>query len=318
MKALITGGTGLIGSEVARRLVAGGGDVVLFDASPNYNRLDGIANMVEVVKGDVGDPGDVLDTVKLAAPDTIFHLAAILSKPSNDDPTLGYNVNVQGTFNLLEAARVAGVPQVVFSSSINVYNLDIDADVIDDRTLQRPIMLYGAAKSFGENLGRYYSVTHGLDFRGIRFQSIVGPGVKSPGVVQYISWSIEESILGRPFTIWAKPDIRTPALYIKDAARALIELAGASRGKIKTMVYIIEGLSPTPSAQELLDLITAKIPGAQLDIVPDPAYDKIHASYRPLDSSNAAREWGWKPRYDLEAAIDDFCIDLAENPGRYG
>ena len=297
--------------------MAGGWDVALFDSSPNHNRLDGIEDTVEVVKGDVGNSSHVFEAVKNFSPDTIFHLAAILSKPSNDDPALAFHVNAQGTFNVLEAARIFGVPQVVFSSSINVYNLDLDTDVIDDRTLQRPIMFYGATKVFGENLGNYYRITHGTDFRGIRFQSIVGPGVKSPGVLQYISWSIEHSALGRPFTIWAKPETRAPALYIKDAARALVQLANAPKQKIETVTYLIDGVTPTPSAQELADLIRKKIPGANIEIVPDPAYEQVHASYRPLDGSNAAREWGWRPQYDLEAMIDDFCIDLAENPQRY-
>src|SRR4030066_306864 len=72
------------------------------------------------------------------------------------------------------------------------HGLDIREGVINDYTLQRPQLFYGATKVFCELMGLVYKRKYGLDFRGVRYPSIVGPGVKTPGVVQYTSWVIEE------------------------------------------------------------------------------------------------------------------------------
>ena len=82
------------------------------------------------------------------------------------------------------------MPQVLFSSSIAAYGSGHLFGVVNDDTLQRPRLFYGATKLFGEHMGLFYRRKYGLDIRGVRYPSIVGPGVKSPGVVQYTSWMI--------------------------------------------------------------------------------------------------------------------------------
>ena len=256
MKALITGGSGFIGAEVAR-LVAQRADAkpVLFDLHPSPERLGDLAERVEVVRGNLGTFAHVLEAVRRAAPTVIFHLGGMLSLPSEEDPAGALRANALGTYHVLEAARLFGVPQVLFTSSVGTYGLDLRERVLRDDTLQRPVNFYGATKVFGEHMGRFYRRTYGLDFRGVRYPSIVGPGVRTPGAVQYTSWMIEESAQGRPFRAWARPDTRAPVLYYKDAARALVELQQAPAESIRTVVYLVAGPSPDPSAQELADAV---------------------------------------------------------------
>lgn len=318
MATLITGGTGLIGAEVARLLLEKGEQgPVLFDFDPSQNRIDDIADRVDVVRGDVGNFSHVLNAVKQARPSVIYHLGAMLSVPSEADPASSFHINAQGTFNVLEAARLFDVPQVIFTSSIGTYGLDIQGEIIDDYTLQRPTLFYGATKVFGENMGYYYRLKHGLDFRGVRFPSIVGPGVRSPGVAQYIPWVIEECGKGNPYTIYVKPETRVPAMYIRDAARALVNLSDAPRESIETVMYLLAGISPTPSAAELADAVRAKIPHAQINFKPDMQIQRALDSLLPLDDSKARREWGWEPRYDLEQTVEDFLHELRQSPKRY-
>ena len=111
----------------------------------------------------------------------------MLSVPSDEDPSGALQTNVMGTFHVLEAARIFQVRQVIFSSSIGVYGGGIESDEITDTSLQRPAFFYGATKSFGENMGHFYKRKYGLDFRGVRYPSIVGPGVRSPSVIQFTS-----------------------------------------------------------------------------------------------------------------------------------
>jgi threonine 3-dehydrogenase len=204
MTTLITGGTGFIGAEVARLLLQKGEKKpFVFDINPALHRLDDVAEETEVVRGDLSNFSHVLNVVKAVKPKAIYHLGGMLSVPSDADPAAALQANVLGTFHVLEAARIFEVPQVFFSSTIGTYSRDIPQDaVLNDYTLQRPLLFYGATKVFCENMGLFYKRKYGLDFRGVRYPSVVGPGVKTPGVVQYTSWAIEESAKGKPFTIW--------------------------------------------------------------------------------------------------------------------
>ncbi len=189
---------------------------------------------------------------------------------------------------------------------------------MDDLTLQRPLVMYGACKLFGEHLGLFYKRNYGLDFRGVRFPALVGPGVRTRGAVQYTAWMIEESVRGKPFTVWVEPRTRAPVLYFKDAARSLVELARAPAEDIGMVNYLLAGVTPVPSAGELADLTRAQVPGARIAFAPDgnlqALLDKV---LLPIDERCAREEWGWAPRYDLEAMVADFRTELERHPGRY-
>ncbi len=319
MSVMITGGTGFIGAEIARLLLEKGEKrPVVFDINPSPQRLGNFANRVEMLRGDLGSFSDVLNTVKATKPDVIYHLGGMLSVPSEADPPASLRANVLGTFHVLEAARLFEVRQVLFSSTIVTYGLDIQEPVITDSTLQRPQLFYGATKVFCEHMGRFYKRKYGIDFRGVRYPSIVGPGVKTPGVAQYTSWVIEECASGNPYTIKAKPDTAVPVLYFKDAARAMVQLGEAPLETIRTVVYLLAGVTPTPTAQELADAVRAKVPGATIAFVADPAVQGVLEKLSlPLDDRNARKEWKWQPAYNQEQIVMDFLQELRLHPDRY-
>ena len=176
MATLVTGGAGFIGLEVVKRLLARGEQrPVVFSRNPSAARLGAIASEVEAVAGDVGNFSHVLDAVKRARPKVIYHLGAMLSVPSDADPATAIQTNAMGTFYILEAARLMGVEQVIFSSSVGTYGYDMPESALTDTTLQRPSLFYGATKAFGEHMGLFYRRKYGLDFRGIRYPSVIGP-----------------------------------------------------------------------------------------------------------------------------------------------
>jgi threonine 3-dehydrogenase len=320
MATLITGGTGFIGAQVARLLLERGEpDLVLFDLNPGAKRLDDLAGRVSVVRGDLAVFSHVLDAVSRARPASIYHLGGMLSVPSEADPAAAVRVNALGTFHVLEAARLFGVGQVLFSSSIGTYTQDNQSGRIDDYTLQRSPFIYGATKIFGENLGLFYRRKHGLDFRALRYPSVVGPGIGTPGVVQYTSWAIEAAAAGKPFTIWVAPETRVPVIYVKDAARAIVELGAAPRDAIKMVNYVVAGPTPAASAAELVGAIRARTPEAQLDFQPDPALQPfIDQLCLPIDDRKAREEWGWRAHYDQARIVDDFYRELTLHGQRDG
>lgn len=319
MGIVITGGTGFIGAEVVRILLEKGEtDIVVFDINPSTKLLGGVEDKVEVVRGDLGNFSHVLNVVKLAKPKAIYHLGGMLSVPSDADPVASFRANAMGTFHVLEAARLFDVPQVLFSSTIATYGLHTRVDVIDDYTLQRPQLFYGVTKVFSEHMGLFYKRKHGLDFRGLRYPSIVGPGVKTPGVVQYTSWVIEECAKGNPFTLHVKPETRCPVMYFKDAALAIAKLADRPVADIQMVNYVVAGITPIASAQELVDIVKQRIPDAHIKFKPDPELQAIlDKLLLPLDDSLARKEWGWMPSYDQEQTVDDFLNELKVHPERY-
>jgi threonine 3-dehydrogenase len=319
MATLITGGTGLIGAAIARLLVERGEErPILFDLNPSPKRLAGVEDRVEIVRGDLGVFSHVLDAVKRARPATIYHLGGMLSVPCEGDPPAAIRANALGTFHVLEAARLFDGAQVLFASTAATYGDDLGDDPIDDLTLQRPTLLYGATKVFGEHLGRFYRRKYGLDFRGLRYPAIVAPGVTTPGIVQYTSWVIEESARGNPFTLTVSPETRAPMLYLKDAARAMVELAAAPKERIATINYVLAGVLPTPSAGELAELVQHRLPDARIDFRPDPTLQAIlDRVLHPIDDRKARAEWGWHPAYTLAETIDDFLQEMRDHPQRY-
>ncbi len=318
MGVLVTGGTGLIGAALVRLLIERGEEkIAVFDRNTAKRILDDVSGRVTLVQGDLGIFSNVLEVVKHCCPRIIYHLGAILTVPSNDDPASAFQTNVVGTFNILEAARILGVKQVLFASSIGSYGLDIKSEVIDDFTIQRPSSMYGVSKVFGENLGRYYKLRYGLDFRGLRYPGIVGPGFRTPSLARYASMLIEESVQDRSFVLSMAPDVKHPLLYFKDAALAMIKLAQAPEADIKTVNYLLNGIEPQKTAQDLVDMVKTRLPGARLTFKPDPAVTQAYYGMRPLDDRCAREEWGWKPEYDHERLLDDFIAELHQHPERY-
>jgi len=287
-------------------LVAQGSeDVIVAHRSGNFSRITDIVHQVQTVQADLGDDDAVRALVADTAPKQLFHFGATLTGPGEADPQALLRSNLDGVVTLFEAARLAGTEQIIFASSIGTYGRDLEpGEAVNDRSLQRPHSIYGVTKVFAENLGAWYRGKYGLDFRGLRYPSIVGPGVTTKSGAQYTSWMIESAAKGEPFHVWTTPDAVVPILYYKDAAKAAVDLAAAPIEQIKTMNYLVDGPRPTPSAGDIEAAIRQRISDADITYDdPVPGREPLH---RRIDDSFARDEWGWQPDFDLDAMIDDF------------
>jgi nucleoside-diphosphate-sugar epimerase len=306
MTVLITGGAGLIGSDLARSYLKREQRVVIFDIGVNSAlEKENPKNLLQV-KGDVSNWPEVLNVVKDNAVDTIFHLAARLTVASESNAWSCVNVNAGGTFNVLEAARFFGVKKLLFTSSIGSYGVTADT-VVTEETIQRPTNIYGVTKVFSELLGMYYCKKFGLDFRGLRFPQIMGPGVVAEGIGQYNPLLIEAAIMGKPFEAWVPEDTIMPMIYIKDAVKSLEMLADAPETQLKSRIYGVGQIMPAPTANELVQEVKKYYPDAQVTFRPTPDAMKILANIpRYITGDCAEAEWGWKPSYSLELMVRDF------------
>lgn len=320
MSILITGGTGFLGTSLARQLVARGEEVVLFATTPRLERLADLKDKVKFVAGDLKIWNEVLNIVKDNNIEGIFHMGAMLSTPSEQNPWASFQTNVAGTMHVLEAARLFGVNKVFFASTSATYELGI-SETVTEETLQRPTSAYGTSKLYGELLGRFYRRKFGLDFRALRYFAVIGPGARTMMRTQYNSWMIENAALGRPYECFVSDDVRIPVTYFKDAIRATEMLYYAPRDSIKTVCYNVVGITPAQSVKDLVLAVKKFIPGAKITYKPDPATMEMLRNYpvRKVDISPARGEWGWQPQYNsFEKTVEDFVKEVKTHPAWYG
>ncbi|MDA1098156.1 MAG: NAD-dependent epimerase/dehydratase family protein [Proteobacteria bacterium] len=219
MKVVITGGAGFIGRKLAQRILAQGDligpsghaepvtDLVLFDAvAPSDGEL--ADERVRAITGDITDAGLVAEVIDVHT-NSVFHLAAVVSAGAEAEFDLGYQVNLAGTQNVLEAARAAdGTPRVVFASSLAVYGGEVPDTVVDETPIT-PETSYGAQKVIGEFLITDYSRKRYIDGRAMRLPTIVvRPGKPNKAASGFASGIIREPLNGVDMVCPVTPESR--------------------------------------------------------------------------------------------------------------
>ncbi|MBI4141042.1 SDR family NAD(P)-dependent oxidoreductase, partial [Candidatus Woesearchaeota archaeon] len=174
-KVVVTGGAGFIGSHLAEELVKQEYSVTVVDNlfTGKKEHLKEVSAKIEFVEGDIRD----INLLKkhFAEADTVFHQAALRSVPASvAEPVPYYDVNIIGTHNVLEAARLSGVKRVVFASSSSVYGDLIELPQKEDKTGNR-LSPYAISKKTGEDLCTYFNKTYGLETVSLRFFYVFGP-----------------------------------------------------------------------------------------------------------------------------------------------
>lgn len=174
-KCLVTGGAGFIGSHLVETLLSQGYEVRVLDnfSSGSHDNLLGCIDRIELIKGDIRD----FETLRRACEgmDAVLHQAAVASVlQSVQEPHLTHDINVNGTLNVLEAARLAGVKKVNLASSAAVYGA---SEVLpkQEAMIVQPVSPYGLHKLMGEQYGAMYSTLYGLQVSCFRYFNVYGP-----------------------------------------------------------------------------------------------------------------------------------------------
>ncbi|MFC1910022.1 NAD-dependent epimerase/dehydratase family protein [Chloroflexota bacterium] len=304
MAKLITGGSGLLGAELAHLLVERGEDIIVFDRVKS-SRLNDIEDGIRIIRGDLSNPSEVFNVVKDYKIKDIYHLGAILSVESETNPWASFQTNLVGTYNVLEAARLFNVEKVMFTSTLLTFDLAAEP-VLTDTILQRPTYIYGVNKLYCEGLGRFYHKKFGLDFRSIRYPSVVGPGDITPS--HWDGPMIEHAVRGETYRSVVNEDASAPMIYYRDAALAADMVLQAPGDSIKMMNYNVAGTGIV-TAIELEQAIKKQIPGTVV-VYPDTRVFHPLAHVKMWDDSYARREWGWKPTCStIDEVVSAFVID---------
>lgn len=305
MAILVTGGTGFIGSYVARRLIEAEERVVLFDYDPDASRLAGLGEDVIVVEGDVRDGPAVADVLDGHDVDAIIHLAALLTESVRRRPVDGVGVNALATARLLDRAAEAGVSRFVLASSIAAYGFYDPSEpvTVTEASPIRPTNLYGSCKVLSEHLGRLYAAEREVDVVALRFGTVFGPGRES-GSSAFTSTLVEAPVAGEPVTVPGRG--RTLSwLYVKDAARAVH--AGVTREAAGFGLYNVH--TEVATMDRACRAVESAVDGAEITLTEAPD-DGAPWCWPQMDIGQAARDLGYSPAFDVETAVGDYVREL--------
>jgi len=291
---LVTGGSGFIGSHVVDELVAAeAARVVVFDkAVREANLSDALeSGRVEVIQGDVADLDGLRD--QMDAVDGVFHMAVLPLGPCNENPRLGLDVNIVGSFNVFQAAKDAGVSKIVFSSASSVYG-----DTFETMDESHPLnarTFYGATKIASEYLLRGFHEHYGVDYVVLRYMNVYGPR-QDGGLVINVLRRIQA---GEAPTIQGDGSQSFDFVHVADVARANIR---AMESEVTDDAFNIGGgneATVREIVERLIDLSGSDLePDVQADV-------KVPMMRRVGSNEKAASLLEWKPSFDLEAGLQD-------------
>ena len=305
-RILVIGGAGFIGGFVVRELLKNAvAEVVIFD---NFARgkLENIADSLEdrrcrvfALGGDIRDT-DILDQA-VAGADYVFHLAAMWLLHCKDFPRAAFHVNIEGTFNVLEACVRHHVKKLIYSSSASVYGDAVEVPMTEDHPFKNR-NFYGATKIAGEAMCTAYNDRYGLPIVGLRYMNVFGPGQDQhaayTGVIPIMLNKIEAR--EAPF-INGDGTQAYDFIYVEDVARCNV-LAATSA--VDFGFYNV-GTEVQTTIRELCDLIL-RLKASPLEVVYKPySADDARQFVKSRIGSRrkAEQELGFRHAYSLEQGL---------------
>ncbi len=239
-----------------------------------------------------------------------MHLAALLSAKAEANPKLAWDLNMGGLMNALEVARELNL-QFFTPSSIGAFGPTTPKKGTPQETIMRPTTMYGVNKVAGELLCDYYYYRYGVDTRGVRYPGLISyetpPG---GGTTDYAVEIYYEAVRNRQYTSYIDAGTYMDMMYMPDALQAIIKLMEADPDKlVYRNAYNISSVSAAP--EDFEKAIQKHIPDFTLDYDVDPVRQRIAESWPDnLDSTAAAKEWGFQAEYDLDKMTADMLEKL--------
>jgi len=309
-RILITGALGQIGSELTVQLreLYGTENVLSTDIKTDDCEVttEGPFQILDVM-----DSKTMIEVARKFRADTIIHLAALLSATAEADPFFAWNLNMGGLLNALETAKELNA-QFFAPSSIGAFGPSTPKKQTPQDTIQRPTTMYGVNKVAGELLADYYFHRYGVDTRGLRFPGLISyhtlPG---GGTTDYAVDIYYEAIKQGRYTSYIDKGTYLDMMYMPDALQAIRTLMEADGGKlVHRNAFNVTAMSVDPEA--IANAIRKEIPDFIIDYQVDPVRQQIAESWPDgIDASAAKEEWGFKPKFDLDAMTKDMLTKLA-------
>jgi len=315
---LVTGGVGFIGSHVCERLLEAGHAVCALDDLNDFydpaikqstlRELQSRAQSFSFVHADITNRGEVDEIFRSMAFDQIIHLAARAGvRPSLEQPALYQRVNVEGTVNVLEAARERGVKKITIASSSSVYGVNSKVPFSETDPIFNAISPYAASKLACEALGHVYHHVHGMDVCMLRFFTVYGPRQR-PDLAIHKFVRLMQS--GQPIPVFGDGNTSRDYTYVDDTVDGVI----ATTEKEFGYEIINLGESQTVELDRLIELIEQAM-GVKAEINRQPAQPgDVPITFANIEK--AQRLLGYNPQVKIEDGVPRFIEWFRQqNPG---
>ncbi len=311
-KIIVIGSSGQIGTELVMELRAryGNDNVVASDLKDAAK---------EVMESGPFETLDALDKVKLFELikkhkiTQVYLLAAMLSATAEQKPMFAWKLNMESLFNVLELASEGHIKKIYWPSSIAVFGPTTPRENTPQYTVIEPSTVYGISKQTGERWCEWYFKKHGVDTRSLRYPGLIGwKSAPGGGTTDYAVHIFHEALKNKSYECFLSENTVLPMMYMQDAIRATIEIMEAPAEKIKIRgAYNLSGFSFSP--KDIAGEIRKSIPEFKISYKPDFRQQIADSWPASIDDSEARKDWGWKPEFDLSTMSADMLIQLQKN-----
>ena len=308
MNFLVTGAAGFIGSHVCERLLHDGHRVWAFDDlndfyDPQIKRrtladIQFLGRPFTFVHGDLTDAGAVNNLFAATKLDQVIHLAARAGvRPSLEQPALYQRVNVEGTVNILEAARKTGCKKVTIASSSSVYGVNAKVPFSESDPIFSAVSPYAVSKLACEALGHVYHHVHGMDVAMLRFFTVYGPRQRPDLAIRKFATLIHA---GKPIPVFGDGSAARDYTFVTDTLDGII---ACTRKEFGFEIFNL-GESQTVSLARMIELLEGALgKKAVIDRQPLQPGD-VPVTF--ADISKARAKLGYNPRVKIEEGIKLF------------
>lgn len=310
-RIVIIGSNGQIGTELAIALRAkfGPQQVVASDIrEPQTTDSDGPFEIIDVL-----DRKSLHFLFTKYRPTQVYLLAAVLSATGEKHPRQAWDLNINGLLNVLDLSIEYSVNRIFWPSSIAVFGPHSPKTNTPQYSVMDPNTVYGISKLAGERICEYYFNRYGLDVRSIRYPGIISwKAAPGGGTTDYAVHIFHEALKNNRYACFLAADTALPMLYMDDAIRGTLALMDAPAEDICIRSsYNLTGVSFTPAI--LADEIRKYLPEFVITYEENDPRQAIADTWpNSIDDTEAQRDWGWNPRFNLREIIADMLTNLKE------
>ena len=297
--ALVTGGAGFIGSHLVDALLAEDISVRVVD---NYStgrpeNLAHVSGKVEIIEADISKSGSWQKSIQGA--DWVFHLGALADiVPSIQRPEDYFLANVNGTFNVLEAARNAGVKRFIYAASSSCYGIPESYPTAETAEIS-PQYPYALTKRLGEELVMHWAQLYNLPAIALRLFNVYGPRSRTSGTYGAVfGVFLAQKLAGKPFTVVGDGTQTRDFTYVTDVASAFLTAAKSSS---YAQIYNV-GSGETVSVNRLVELL-----GGEVTYIPKRPGEP-DCTY--ADITKIRRELKWQPKVNIKHGVDNVLANI--------
>lgn len=303
-KIVVIGASGQIGTELTENLqeIYGHGNIIACDIK-NIHPNAIFENL------DILDTKRLTEIIQKYSPTQVYLLAALLSATAEKQPLLGWQLNMTGLLNVLEAAKEHKF-KIFWPSSIAVFGPTTPKQNVPQSTITEPTTVYGISKLSGERWCEYYHSKYGIDVRSVRYPGLIGyKALPGGGTTDYAVEIFYKALQESKYECFLDQNSTLPMMYMPDALRGTVKLMQAASEQITIRSsYNIAAMSFSP--KEIAEEIKKNIPEFNCTYNPDSRQLIADSWPASIDDSVAKKHWNWSPQFDLKNMVQNMIKNI--------